>query len=449
MKPIYWIVPHEPLARGGGHLRYRGRSLQPLRAGASTTCREGRPAARAHDGARYGRALDRLPLLPRPAADRAFARHRLRLHARLRFATGGQIFLGEASGAGERPALRRALADELADDPPPADRRAAPSTCKRKEELYHGPSLDQGAGARPPPARRADPRRLDPPALAGGLRAPRAPRPEVSYGYSGHHGLTGILAAAGPGISFGRRARESRDHAAPGHDPAASWGSSSGGSTARRSTRSSPARATGRHVAAGPSPSSGEERRLLRGGGARHPRAAPRPRLRVADGDGTGAGAMIRRVSEVRHEERAPGRGPRGRGGPAQARDRAPSPTTPPSTAARASLLKSLAFLLVPLYAHFLTPAEFGVLELVLATLGARRRPHRPPGIARALLLRPGRLGCGDEQVMTTYFVLIESVYPAVLIGGPHAALAARSPTGSRARRPTRRSSSSRWSTST
>ena len=32
-------------------------------------------------------------------------------------------------------------------------------------------------------------------------------------------------------------------------------------------------------------------------------------------------------------------------------------------------LLKSLAFLLVPLYAHFLDPAEFGQLELVLATV--------------------------------------------------------------------------------
>jgi hypothetical protein len=30
-------------------------------------------------------------------------------------------------------------------------------------------------------------------------------------------------------------------------------------------------------------------------------------------------------------------------------------------------VLKSLAFLLVPLYAHFLAPADFGVLELVLA----------------------------------------------------------------------------------
>ena len=33
------------------------------------------------------------------------------------------------------------------------------------------------------------------------------------------------------------------------------------------------------------------------------------------------------------------------------------------------ALLKSLAFLLVPLYAHFLTPSEFGLLELVLATV--------------------------------------------------------------------------------
>jgi O-antigen/teichoic acid export membrane protein len=33
------------------------------------------------------------------------------------------------------------------------------------------------------------------------------------------------------------------------------------------------------------------------------------------------------------------------------------------------ALLKSLSFLLVPLYAHFVAPEEFGRLELVLATV--------------------------------------------------------------------------------
>ena len=73
---------------------------------------------------------------------------------------------------------------------------------RRKEELYHGPFLDKApelvllphderihvdASRRPWPAAFVRHEQLD---------------PEISYGYSGHHGLTGILAAAGPGIAF-------------------------------------------------------------------------------------------------------------------------------------------------------------------------------------------------------------------------------------------------------
>ena len=80
------------------------------------------------------------------------------------------------------------------------------------------------------------------------------------------------------------------------------------------------------------------------------------------------------------------------------------------------ALLKSLAFLLVPLYAHFLAPAEFGRLELVLATVAlvdvvisagmdgvfARFYFDRDEPVWR-------------RQIISLYF-LIEAIYPAIII---------------------------------
>ncbi len=79
-------------------------------------------------------------------------------------------------------------------------------------------------------------------------------------------------------------------------------------------------------------------------------------------------------------------------------------------------LVKSLAFLLVPLYAHYLTPAEFGILELVLATVA----------LVDVFINLPGALNrfyferddpAWRRQVITVYFA-IEAAYPALLIGG-------------------------------
>ena len=90
-------------------------------------------------------------------------------------------------------------------------------------------------------------------------------------------------------------------------------------------------------------------------GGRRHSRRAPR-RARLPLGLARGGPVSLRAVSEVRSEETLR-RGEPGRPRPALApRDRARSPTTPRSTAARGCSLKSLTFLLVPLYAHYLTP---------------------------------------------------------------------------------------------
>ena len=47
--------------------------------------------------------------------------------------------------------------------------------------------------------------------------------PEISYGYSGHHGLTGILAAAGPGIAFGEVPEAAEITQLPARRSAACW----------------------------------------------------------------------------------------------------------------------------------------------------------------------------------------------------------------------------------
>jgi len=78
--------------------------------------------------------------------------------------------------------------------------------------------------------------------------------------------------------------------------------------------------------------------------------------------------------------------------------------------------LKSLAFLLVPLYARFLTPAEFGVMELILAFAAFVDVFINLSGVlARFYFDRDDSRW--RKQAITLFF-LIESIYPAVLIGG-------------------------------
>jgi O-antigen/teichoic acid export membrane protein len=77
--------------------------------------------------------------------------------------------------------------------------------------------------------------------------------------------------------------------------------------------------------------------------------------------------------------------------------------------------VKSLAFLLVPLYAHFLSLSDFGVLELVLATMALIDVFIALPGtLARYFFDKDDR--AWRRQVITAYFA-IEAAYPAVLIG--------------------------------
>jgi len=79
-------------------------------------------------------------------------------------------------------------------------------------------------------------------------------------------------------------------------------------------------------------------------------------------------------------------------------------------------LLKSLAFLLVPLYARYLTPAEFGVLELVLAFTAFVDVFINLSGVLARFYFDKDE-SRWRKQVVTLFF-LIETIYPAVLIGG-------------------------------
>jgi predicted AlkP superfamily phosphohydrolase/phosphomutase len=197
MKPIYWTFHANRWLEEAGHLRFRRRSLQPLKGG-----RLNRLATVDQRLARttrwYGRISDPLPL-PRPAADRAFADIDFGRTRAYCFATGGQIFLGEASGARRDPRYAERLADELSSTRHPATGEPA-FDVRRKEELYHGAYLDKA----PELVLLPHDERIHVDSSRRTWTAPfdRHDRldPSVFYGYSGHHGLTGILAAAGPGI---------------------------------------------------------------------------------------------------------------------------------------------------------------------------------------------------------------------------------------------------------
>lgn len=79
-------------------------------------------------------------------------------------------------------------------------------------------------------------------------------------------------------------------------------------------------------------------------------------------------------------------------------------------------LLKSLAFLLVPLYAHFLSPAEFGQLEIVLATVAfidVLIAANMDGVFGRFFFERDDPIW--RRQVITLY-LWIEAAYPAAIV---------------------------------
>lgn len=80
-------------------------------------------------------------------------------------------------------------------------------------------------------------------------------------------------------------------------------------------------------------------------------------------------------------------------------------------------LLKSLAFLLVPLYAHFLSPTQFGILELVIATIAVVDvliAANMDGVFMRFYFDRDD--SAWRRQIISIYLV-IETVYPAVVVG--------------------------------
>jgi predicted AlkP superfamily phosphohydrolase/phosphomutase len=198
MKPIYWMFHLDRWLEERGHLRFRRRSLQPWRRGRlDYLARVDQKLVRTLPW--YGRALDAIPFLPRPAADRVFADIDFGATRAYGFASGGQLYLGELTGARNDPAYVDALAAELAEVPHPETGEPAFSVA-RKEELYSGPFLDKAPELVLLPHDErisVDPSRRR---FSSAFERRESLDPEHAYGYSGHHGVTGILAATGPGI---------------------------------------------------------------------------------------------------------------------------------------------------------------------------------------------------------------------------------------------------------
>ena len=299
MRPIYWTFHLNRWLEEAGHLRYRTRSLQRLK-GTRLDYASKVDQRLARTMRRYGRGLDLRAL---PAAARrgpGVRRDRLRLHARLQLtAPAASSSSARRAAHGSDPTFAERLAEELAEVRHPCTGEPA-FTVLRKEELYHGAHIEKAPELVVMPhdervyvdASRAP--------LDVAVRPPREARPEISYGFSGHHGLTGILAAPGPGIQPAAVPEDAEitQLAATilrlfGLEPEGLDGAPLDDVLGELET-------VGR--AQGQAPATLDRgRRLLRGGRARHPRAAPRPRLRVAGA--TTAPSNVSDMSEVRGEE--------------------------------------------------------------------------------------------------------------------------------------------------
>jgi predicted AlkP superfamily phosphohydrolase/phosphomutase len=198
MKPIYWMFHLDRWLEERGYLRFRKRSLQPWRRGRlDYLARVDQKLVRTWRW--YGRALDLVPFLPRPAAERAFADIDFGATRAYGFASNGQLYLGELTGARRDPAYIDALAAELAEERHPETGEPAFDVV-RKEDLYSGQFLDKAPELLLLPY--DEKISVDPSRHRWTQAWERHERldPAVSYGYSGHHGVTGILAAAGAGI---------------------------------------------------------------------------------------------------------------------------------------------------------------------------------------------------------------------------------------------------------
>ncbi len=217
MRPIHWMFHINRWLEEAGHLRYRRRSLQRLKGTRlDYVSKVDQRLARTRRG--YGRRLDHLPFLPQPGEDRAFGEIDFGSTRAYSYGAGGQVFLGEASGARSDPAFAERLAEELAEIRHPGTGEPA-FAVRRKEELYSGPHMDEGARARRHPARRARLRRREPPPLDDAVRPPREARPEHLLRLLGPPRPDRDPGRGGAGDPAGRRPGGRGDHADGRDDP--------------------------------------------------------------------------------------------------------------------------------------------------------------------------------------------------------------------------------------
>lgn len=198
MKPIYWSFHVDRWLEEHGHLRFRRRSLQPWKRGRLDYL--SKVDQRLVRTVRwYGRTVDLIPLLPRPADDRVFADIDFGSTRAYAFAAGGQLYLGEASGARADRAYVESLASEIGQIRHPETGEPA-FRVLHKEELYSGPFLDKAPEFLLLPHDErihvdSSRRRFE-----HAFERRENLDPEHAYGFSAHHGVNGILAAGGPGI---------------------------------------------------------------------------------------------------------------------------------------------------------------------------------------------------------------------------------------------------------
>ena len=201
MKPMYWVFHLNRWLEEHGYLRYRARSLQRAK-GTRLRSLAGVDQRLARTSGLYTRIADAIPLVPRTAADRAFADIDFPRTRAYSFATGGQVYLGESSGASTDPALAERIATELEAERHPENGEQMLRVL-RKPDIYHGPHLDRAPDLIV--------LSIDERIHVDSLRRSGTPAievhdtldPENAYGYSGHHGIDGILGARGPGIRPG------------------------------------------------------------------------------------------------------------------------------------------------------------------------------------------------------------------------------------------------------
>jgi predicted AlkP superfamily phosphohydrolase/phosphomutase len=201
MKPMYWVFHLNRWLEQHGYLRYRARSLQRAK-GTRLRSLAGVDQRIARTSGLYTRVADAIPLIPGTAADRAFADIDFPRTRAYSFATGGQVYLGESSGASADPALAERIATELEAERHPETGEQLLRVL-RKPDIYHGPHLDRAPDLIV--------LSIDERIHVDSLRRRGTPAmevhdtldPENAYGYSGHHGIDGILGARGPGIRPG------------------------------------------------------------------------------------------------------------------------------------------------------------------------------------------------------------------------------------------------------